>query len=897
MSLAAKFENPAERGRVVMDVAENGDFIIFNDRKLAAKVSDSAYQSEDADERVLTVDGPRGGQYVIREDVDPSGGATFRYHSATNPDDTRTTDHLQFAPTPDAVTGGWGDAEKDDDVGRWFDHRWDDVAEEMEARGVPDDGGTQADADPLDEPLDGEPQMQPAESPYKPDFDATDVDFSNSPDPVVPPEQQTPAAGHGEFPSMESSDDAEDMETYIDRLSDEDNVSYNDLLSEMGVDPDYAEEELYVEREETPHTFVDELLAWGHNVPRVAGNWVLVDYGIVWPEMGKRRKLVWENRETLEIVALVAARADNVISWNVYYIEEPTRETTDPVLITDDADEAIDQVVEILYGRERNIEVEIIERKDGSVDIVDRVDRETIGRRILQRLGIDRTPDVDIAARAYDWGETAAGFMAEHSKRITDFAVMGTIAWVTSRSNWAATAAMTLRKVLDDHQLELRGRPIVQTENEIRVPLRTRDGIKIKSHMVDSQTDEGHIVIDPEYASGGVDGYELIEIEGEAIDEGDDGVLHEVYSADPDEGEAPFPSALGVEITGQYTYAGKNAPWLSIEDKEFSPSVVIDTERFDLSTDNTFRRAAWMLENRGFDEIRLPILNAEYEMVDTASSGGTTTGSRNLDDIARWAQDQKESQEDDDADTLTAAERLSTPSWNIPLPLAIGTSSAFGERILSADELKDEIRGKKPEEASEILDKQAAMYAAATFVKWDKSDNSAGWIKENRNKFRSFIGERNIEKMHPKKGDADHADAVEDVWEGYNPNANLDSIVNMVEENLSDILVNAGDADEAIEEGGDGDYEITGLDDVEAIDPALESMIQTEITMTLNADEGRIARALAATGGDFSAALEDDNLTDDDQLALQRLMDDSGTDDEKQSENWLGMYADAEGGD
>lgn len=65
-------------------------------------------------------------------------------------------------------------------------------------------------------------------------------------------------------------------------------------------------------------TTVEEALSFGYRVPRIIGDWLLFDYGIV--QSDDKRKLRWVNRDTGEIVSLRGRNGGGTPMWYVYSI-------------------------------------------------------------------------------------------------------------------------------------------------------------------------------------------------------------------------------------------------------------------------------------------------------------------------------------------------------------------------------------------------------------------------------------------------------------------------------------------------------------------------------------------------------------------------------------------------
>jgi len=498
MSVGFQAAGDRELAEAVFDVAEERDFIVWGtsdaDRSNAAKVISAATQSDtDYDEGVLAVRGDGGATYVIEQTDDTTAATGVRIKSESAASGSwRAVQFINFAPTPESVHRPWDDS--DDDVQRWFEFRWDDVTAEMNDRLDEAPESVEQMPDPT-MPEDG-PSMAAAESlrdDARPGTDPPEEAFSTEPTQVVPEEMVSPDPDAGSFPSRSDSTEAMDADAYLEGLTDGE-VTYDDLLEDMQVDTGFRSPESYFAQSETPHTFVDELLMFGHDVPRTVGAWSLIDYGVVFPENDSTRKLVWEHGETGALVALVCASQGSAANvWNVYHIPDPQADDSfDPGVITDDPGEAIEYVKESLYGDDRNIDIEIIERRDGSVDIYEGVDRQTLGNRMLSLLGWESAVDVPAVGRLYDARDSAIEWVGENKERMAEMTLYLAVAGTTRAFGKVKIA----RRLFKNHDLSLG--TTVGFDDEEGVP--TEMQLNLRGHYTyDSEGAGEPIEVDAEF--------------------------------------------------------------------------------------------------------------------------------------------------------------------------------------------------------------------------------------------------------------------------------------------------------------------------------------------------------------------------------------------------------------
>jgi len=462
MSVGFQGAGDRELAEAVFEVAEERDFIVWGtsdtSRTNAAKVISAATKSDtDFDEGVLALRGDGGATYVLEQTDDTTAATGIRIRSASAGSSSwRAIQFLNFAPTPESVNRPWD--RTDDDVRRWFNFRWDDATEALQERLGEAPEATEQMPDPT---MPDGPEYTAAESLRDADRPGTDVDdaddigdpaFAAEPEPVLDETLVSPDPDAGSFPSRSDSAEAMDADAYLDGLTDGE-VTYDDLLEDMQVDTDFRSPGSYFAQTETPHTFVDELLMFGHDVPRTVGAWSLIDYGVVFPNNDATRKVVWEHGETGALVALVCASqgsAPNV--WNVYHIPDPAvADSFDPAVITDDPGEAIDHVKTHLYGDDRNIDIELIERRDGSVDIYEGVDRQTLGNRMLSLLGWESAVDVPAVGRLYDARDSAIEWVSDNKERMAEMTLYLAVAGTTRAFGKLNVA----RRLLKNHDLSL----------------------------------------------------------------------------------------------------------------------------------------------------------------------------------------------------------------------------------------------------------------------------------------------------------------------------------------------------------------------------------------------------------------------------------------------------------
>lgn len=360
--------------------AEEGDFVIWDNRSAALKVSDTGKHT-DNDQRYLVVIGPgsstnKSGAVIVIDEQYDNGVPAF------STDTGEPVRALRFADETE-VAKGWPREEA---------NAW--AVGEREPIETPDVSmtdirGGEPVGDIVDPGVDpGEPEDdEPEDTPGEPVPEGM-ADFIDDP--------RRPGAPDGRgFPTTLDDKTAteSDPDTLVQDITSDPTLTFDEMLRDMGRHP-LIEFEGFFEGEETPWTFVDELTSFGHAVPKSVNDWRLIDYGVV---TGPRfRKLVWVNTESSELAGLTMVRDEpgDPAVYRVYHAQGPWHDADadeaalDPVLETNDPDAALDAVSNVLYGGDQVVNVELIEERDGTTSIRRTSDYQSLGKRTLRRLGV-----------------------------------------------------------------------------------------------------------------------------------------------------------------------------------------------------------------------------------------------------------------------------------------------------------------------------------------------------------------------------------------------------------------------------------------------------------------------------------------------------------------------------
>lgn len=240
----------------------------------------------------------------------------------------------------------------------------------------------------------------------------------------------------------EPDEDAEtvDADTFVTEKTQDPMMDYEALLQAAGKDPRDSGGVL-PQTTDDGWTFVDELNAFGMDVPKSVGEWELIDYGYVTDSFA--RQLAWINKEDDELLALLGYKETNesAIEWNIYHEEgigEREIEEVDPEFTTQDPHEAFRYAREVLYEGAQQVDMSVV-YDDGDVKVVDGVDDRTLGQRVLERAGID-TNGVSPAQATVGWfgyaGDSLVNWMDENAEtvgRMTKVAIIFAVGGITKR--------------------------------------------------------------------------------------------------------------------------------------------------------------------------------------------------------------------------------------------------------------------------------------------------------------------------------------------------------------------------------------------------------------------------------------------------------------------------------
>lgn len=448
-----------DRDRQFMDAidvlrkAEEGDEVLFGDRQKPLEVTDVGGRDEDDDLYIVVIGPNGGGPWTIREDyingvpnLTTSPGSQnandLRFAGGVDPSD-RLPDWTRAARMEEAHSEGETPgvetpepASSDGPMGHPAFGEFDvSTAEgEMTVSGHHDifdlaftaifhwteDDAWQFDREANDGFLDD--QDQSTRGAVLADIeDALEMEgFSVNP--------VSPGAGQGtEYPDVVVPADADvkSGDEFVQELSDDPMMTFGQFISELEVPESQAQPGGVISRffqDESPSwTFVDEMLAFNHDVPKAVNNWQLVDYGVVTDDtVNSSRQAAWYNFETGELVGLAAIRNDSEgTGWFVYHAEDTDnihQEEREPVVATDNPEDALGAVKDILYRDVEEIDLSIEQNPDtGNVTVRDAIS-ET---RLVQSLVRARSAD-PYGLRTYTANVSAPQFILDLDDALAD---------------------------------------------------------------------------------------------------------------------------------------------------------------------------------------------------------------------------------------------------------------------------------------------------------------------------------------------------------------------------------------------------------------------------------------------------------------------------------------------